>query len=70
MEVIVWKKNIILVPHTYRKSIHIELQDANLMLLFDGFKNKNNNEDPYIFSDSFLYSFVTRQLLCLKCTIR
>ncbi|MDU4450011.1 MAG: hypothetical protein E7I78_08415 [Staphylococcus lugdunensis] len=43
------EKNIILVPHTYRKSIHIELQDANLMLLFDGFKNKNNNEDPYIF---------------------
>lgn len=51
------EKNIILVPHTYRKSIHIELQDVNLMLLFDGFKNKNNNEDPYIFSDSFLYSF-------------
>ena len=46
-----------MVPHTYRKSIHIELQDANLMLLFDGFKNKNKNEDPYIFSDSFLYSF-------------
>ena len=40
MEVI-FGKNIILVPHTYRKSIHIELQDANLMLLFDGFKNKN-----------------------------
>ncbi len=31
-------KNIILVPHTYRKFVHIELQDANLMLYFDGLK--------------------------------
>ncbi len=37
MEVI-FGKNIILVPHTYRKFVHIELQDANLMLYFDGLK--------------------------------
>lgn len=49
--------NIVFIGHLPRAKQKLKIENEVYDISFDGFKNKKHNEDPFIWNDSFLYSF-------------
>lgn len=49
--------NIVFIGHPPREKQKLKIENEVYDISFDGFKNEKHNEDPFIWNDSFLYSF-------------
>lgn len=49
--------NIVFIGHLPRAKQKLKIENEVYDISFDGFKNEKHNEDPFIWNDSFLYSF-------------
>lgn len=49
--------NIVIIGHPPREKQKLKIENEVYDISFDGFKKEKYNEDPFIWNDSFLYSF-------------
>lgn len=49
--------NIVFIGHPIRQTQEFIIDNEKYRISFDGFKDENQNEDPFIWNENFLYSF-------------